>query len=372
MSAPLDLMMIRGSNQAHIIFENFKIPKDQVLGEVEGGAKVIFNGLNKGRAGFGASSAEAARFMLESSLYRVTKREMFTAFGGKQSDLPQVKKYISKMATDACSLREISDMTTALIQKYGDTMNIISECAAIKILATEGSWDTANYSMRLWGGTGTMRGHTGAMELTFRDSWIGIIVEGVNEAMKQLVTGVGVQGVKNDADNIARHLYFPIKIFLSLGKQKKEESQKKKKKFVPDFWNSFIPSVFRLISGMLRFEAGNLSFMDALWLQFYTKIFSIKTAILGLKYGNNMVVRQLELIRMSDITMDLYSLAAVQIKLKNKGEEILPSEKGALKLFVKITKKRIVGNLKELEINNKSDIEEMKLADLWVEEYNSR
>ena len=212
MSKPLDLMMIRGSNQAHITFENFKVPVGDVLGGVEGGAKVIFNGLNKGRAGFGASSAEASRVMFESALERTTEREMFKAFGGKQSDLPQVKKYISRMAVTSCALRAVSDMTTAVIEDYGDEMNIIAECAAIKILGTEGSFDTSTYALRLWGGTGTMRGHSGGMELSFRDSWIGIIVEGVNEAMKQLVTGVGVQAVKNDADIISRHFFALIKM----------------------------------------------------------------------------------------------------------------------------------------------------------------
>lgn len=365
MSNPLELMMIRGSNQAHIVFEDFKIPLNNVLGQIEGGSKVIFNGLNKGRAAFGASSAEGARFMFESALHRTVTREMFKAFGGKQSDLPQVKKYISKIAVTASALRAISDMTTAVIEEYGDRMNIIAECAAIKILATEGSWDAATYAMRLWGGTGTMKGHSGFMELAFRDAWIGIIVEGVNEAMKQLVTGVAVQGVKNDSDTIAKHIFVLFKPF------KKSDDQKKKRKFTPDFMHSFIPAIFRLIGGMTRFEFGKLSFSDALWIQFHTKLLSIKTAMLGLKYGNNMVVRQLELIRMSDIAMDLYSLACVQIKLRNKSE-ISKAEEEALKRFVEITKKRIKNDLQELKIGNEDDKEDTKIADLWIKEAEER
>ncbi len=370
MSAPLDLMMIRGSNQAHITFENFKIPKSQVLGEVEGGAKVIFNGLNKGRAGFGASSAEAARYIFETALEHTIQREMFKAFGGKQSDLPQVKKYISRMAVTVASLKATSDMTTALIQDYGDNMNIIAECAAIKILATEGSWDVATHALRLWGGTGTMKGHSGGMELSLRDAWIGIVVEGVNEAMKQLVTGVGVQGVKSDADTIARHCFALLKPILTLGRSnnKKEDSSKKKRKFVFNFWGSFVPAKWRLASGMLRFEAGNLNLSDAIWLQYHTKILSLKTAILGLKYGNNMVVRQLELIRMSDIAMDLYSLAAAQIKLNNTQLKVKEAEKEALKRFVVITQKRIKENLKDLKINNKDDIDDTNVANCWIKE----
>ena len=363
MSAPLDLMMIRGSNQAHITFDNFKVPVNSVLGEVEGGSKVIFNGLNKGRAGFGASSAEAARYIFESALNHAKKREMFEVFGGKQSDLPQIKKYIAKMAINVSALNAVSDMTTALIQEYGDNMNIIAECAAIKILATEGNWDVTNHAMRIWGGTGTMRGHSGGMELTFRDAWIGIIVEGVNEAMKQLVTGVGVQAVKNDADTIGRHFFSLIKPFIS--SKNKDDGKKKKKKFTPDWFGLFLPANFRLMAGMLKFECGNLNFTDALWLQFYAKILSLKTALLGLKYGNNMVLRQLELIRMSDIAMNLYSIAAVQIRLKSL-ENISPAEKEALKCFIVVTKKTVKEDLKELRINNENDINNTKVADLWI------
>lgn len=372
MSSPLDLMMIRGSNQAHITFENFKIPVNNVLGDVQGGAKVIFNGLNKGRAGFGASSAEAARFVFETALHRAAKREMFKAFGGKQTDLPQVKKYISRMAVASSALRVVSDMTTNLIQEYSDNMNIIAECAAIKILATEGSWDVANYAMRLWGGTGTMRGHSGCMELNFRDAWIGIIVEGVNEAMKQLVTGVGVQGVKDDSDTISRHLFSILKPLIGSSKHKKQDDQssKKKKKFQPDFVKLFIPAVIRLMSGMLHFEKGNLSLKDAFWLQFHSKLLSLKTAMLGLKYGNNMVIRQLELIKMSDIAMDLYSLSAVFIKLEKEkiSKKINLAEQVALERFVKLTKVRVKTALKELTINNSEDNADINVADVWIKE----
>lgn len=371
MSKPLELMMIRGSNQAHIIFENFRVPKDHVLGEIEGGSKVIFNSLNKGRAGFGASSAEAARYIFETALKHTTTREMFVVFGGRQCDLPQVKSYISKMAASVSALRAVSDMTTAIIGKYGDSMNIIAECAAIKILATEGNWDTATYAMRLWGGTGTMRGHFSAMELAFRDAWIGIIVEGVNEAMKQLVTGVGVQAVKNDADTISRHIFYLLKPFMWFTKQKKKEdsAKKKKKVFKPSLFGAFIPACFRLLGALIRFEKGKLNLLDAMWLQYHTKLLSLKTAVLGMKYGNKMLVKQLELIRMSDIAMDLYSLSAVFIKLK--AFNLNEAEKEALKSFIVAAKRRISYNLKELTINNKNDIREIKVADLWIKECNT-
>lgn len=364
MSKPLDLIDIRGSNQAHIVFENFKIPVDRVLGGVDDGSKVIFNGLNKGRAAFGASSAEAARFIFESALKRARRREMFKVFGGKQSDLPQVKIYIANLAVTASALRAVSDITSALIEKYGDEINIIAECAAIKILGTEGAWEAANYGMRIWGGTGTMRGHPGMMELAFRDAWIGIIVEGVNEAMKQLVAGVGVQAAKNDFETIVKHVLFVLNPFRAM---KADDLKKKKKKFTIDIFGSLIPAKLRLIGGLLRFETGKLTFSDALWLQWHTKSLALRTAIMGMVYGNKMVVKQIELIRMADIAMDLYALSAVMVSLRIN-QNLSRAEIAALKRFIQITKEKVSQNLRALHIGNKNDKEDINVADLWINE----
>ena len=81
-----------------------------------------------------------------------------------------------------------------------------------------------------------------------------------------------------------------------------------------------------------------------------------------------MVVRQMELIRMADIAMDLYSLRAVQIKLHNKSISFSGAEKEALKRFAKITKERIKENLNHLKIDNEDDIADTKVADLWIKE----
>jgi hypothetical protein len=86
-----------------------------------------------------------------------------------------------------------------------------------------------------------------------------------------------------------------------------------------------------------------------------------------MKYGNNMVVRQLELIRMSDIAMDLYSITAVLINLK-KDKALSDAEKISLKRFVQITKGEIKEDLKELGIENKNDREDIKVADTWIKD----
>ena len=65
--------------------------------------------------------------------------------------------------------------------------------------------------------------------------------------------------------------------------------------------------------------------------------------------------------------MDLYSVSAVQIKLK-KPHDLSSAETEALKRFVKITKKRIKNILSDLHLGNVDDKEDTKVADLWIKE----
>ena len=128
--------------------------------------------------------------MLHKSVEHANKREMFDVNGGTEADLPQIKSYLGEMAMKSAALEAVSEMTSALIEEKGDDMNIIDICAAIKVISTEWNWDAAQLAMKIHGGAGTRRNVENGMERDFRDAWIGLIVEGVNEAMKQVVVAL--------------------------------------------------------------------------------------------------------------------------------------------------------------------------------------
>lgn len=291
LSRPLQLSGIRGSNQAYMEFHDLEIPVESetgvsnILGGVGGGTGVIFNSLNTGRAGFGSFCAEAAKCAVETSTLEAMQRPRFDEQGGKLADLPQIKKYISEMVVRSEVMDASVDLTTKLIDTY-PKMNIIAECAAIKALATEESWDVTRLAARTLGGQSLMKGYP--LELMMRDMWVPMIVEGVNEAMKQHMVGVGG------------------KPLLKAGPMQ-------------------MPG---LASGRLfKFEKGSLGYDDMMWLQLKTKKLSMMLPMHGAKHVINQrsigegtkksMLDQKGLINIADEAIEVYQATAALLKLED-------------------------------------------------------
>jgi hypothetical protein len=256
--------------------------------------------------------------MLEQSRAHAVKRDMFDLYGGTQDKMPAIKKYVGEMAMKSAALDAVSELTSALIEEKGDKMNIIDISAAIKVISTEWNWDAAQLAMRIHGGAGTMRGADNGMERAFRDAWIGLIVEGVNEAMKQVVVGVGATPALETSEKLLK------------GQGGLSDAYSLVRGFMPRFLS----------------EKGDLDGSDARWIQSRTKELWRKSSAWGARQGTRMMSRQNELIRLSDIALDLYALAAVQLKLK-RTPDLPADEKTSLQEFVTVTKRRIDKNLKD-------------------------
>ena len=297
-SKPLELSGIRGSNQAYIEFHNLEISErndhgvKNILGDVGEGTKVIFNSLNTGRAGFGAFCAESAKVAFNMAVLEAIQRQRFDEHGGRLADLPQVKEYISEMAVRTEALDAAVELTSKLIDTYPH-MNIIAECAAIKALATEEAGDITKIAVRMFGGQSLMKGFPA--ELMMRDMWVPIIVEGVNEALKQHLVGVGVKPLLKASLDPRTHIKREVK--------------------------------------MLKYESGGLSYPSMIWLENKTKLLSARVKTMGVVdklTGKKTMLKQKELIAFADEVIDLYQTAAVMLKLKDlrqKAEKLKPEDK---------------------------------------------
>lgn len=302
-SKPLKLSGIRGSNQAYIEFHDFVIPEvnehgvSNILGEVGEGTKVIFNSLNAGRAGFGSFCAESSKGAFWMAVLEAIQRRRFDEHGGRLADLPNVKRYIAEMAIRTEALDAVVDLTTKLIDTFPH-MNIIAECAAIKALATEESWKIANIAARTFGGQSLQKGYP--IELIMRDMWVPLIVEGVNEALKQHMVGVGSKPALKASTN-------PLAL----------------------------PG---LMASRLKYKTGGLDLNDMWWIQRKTKSYSARALALGLLNGNKTLLKQKELLALADEAIEIYQAAAVLVKLADKN---LPEHtRLALEQFIKNLKRK--------------------------------
>lgn len=390
-SKPLVLDPIRGSMQAHITLKNVKIPKDKVLLNVGDGAKILFESLRKGRAGFAAFCSQAAIELFNQTRFYTENRilNMFKIYRpeGRLIDNPFVQvKHLAPIACKVVGLEAKADMTNALIDQYGDKENIIAESAKIKSTASETLVDVAKTAHRLHGGVGFMKGHLNNIDRTRRDAEVIIPGEGHNDLMDPYSAGVALQGLKNDAEIIQRHIGKLTKnikseileivdlgrylLGKSISRSPKKEGEKPKKEFKVDIRGSLVPAIRRLTNGMTHFEFGPLRWRDALWINIKDKIFAMKIWMLGLRYGEGLVKRQIELATMSKVADGIFSLVSnfdALRKLEGKEDSLSKAKKVTLERAIEITKRQINSDLKQLKWRNKEYDKDQAVVQAWIE-----
>src|SRR5437660_12356988 len=90
-------MGIKGSSTRQVIFEDVKVPVENLLGEIHKGYKIAFNILNIGRLKLGAGTVGGARAALGMAAAYTTERK---AFGKFISEFGMIQKKLARMAAE--------------------------------------------------------------------------------------------------------------------------------------------------------------------------------------------------------------------------------------------------------------------------------
>jgi alkylation response protein AidB-like acyl-CoA dehydrogenase len=174
-----DKLGIRASSTCELIFENCKVPKEQVLGQVGKGYKVAIETLNEGRIGIGAQMVGLAQGAFEYGLNYSKEREQFgkpiSSFQGMQFQLAQA-------ATELEAAR-LMVYNAARMKDAG--MNFIKEAAMAKLYSSQLAQKIASLMVEVLGGNGFTREFPA--EKFYRDSKIGTIYEGTSNMQLQTI-----------------------------------------------------------------------------------------------------------------------------------------------------------------------------------------
>lgn len=351
-SIPIYLSTVKGSYQAWIDFNNYALPPlpiELVLGgekRLGKAAELIVSGLSLGRVGFGPICTELARESRDANLSYQISRKVFPQYGGTLADVPIVKSHDAELESEYAQAEVVSDLITAFIDKYGGGGNGISEAALIKILASEANQKISRRVKTLMGGAGNVVGHVSGTELRERNSEVWVIGEGTVDVLRQLVVGAALKDFEKDGKAVLNFL---------------NRSGKS------SFWRDVIPAVTRFIKRMLSYEKGVLNFFDALWLQIQSKLLALKVSLLGLKYGDDLELKQRELVRMHGIVEGIVSVAIVQNELNTA--QMSERKRLALRKAIINSKEKIKDNLSKLTLSpNKEDKLDDKIVKAAVEE----
>src|SRR3954449_12973226 len=207
-------MGLHGSSTTALIFQDVKVPAENVLGEVGKGHKVAFNVLNFARFKLGAMCGGGATAAIgESARYAATRRQFNTpiaSFGAIKHKLGEmvVRTYaVESMLYRIAGLVDARIDATPHDPKDGgaalaafEEYNV--EASIAKVAGSEALNYVLDENIQIHGGNGFV--HDYPAERHYRDARVNRIFEGTNEINRLLIPGMLIRrALKGDLGLIA-------------------------------------------------------------------------------------------------------------------------------------------------------------------------
>jgi acyl-CoA dehydrogenase family protein 9 len=195
---------IKGSSTTAVYFEDVRVPKENVLGQVGGGFKVAMSILNNGRLGLAAGAVGAAKQLIRLAIAHATSRRQF---GRTISEFGIIKDKIATMMVHCFAAESMTYLTTGLIDRGVEDYSVESACC--KVFGSEMLWRVANEALQIAAGAGYMKEYP--YERLQRDARINLIFEGTNEILRCYIALTGMQGPGDRLAQLAEAIKFPLK-----------------------------------------------------------------------------------------------------------------------------------------------------------------
>ncbi len=174
-----DKMGIRGTSTAELVFEELRVPQENVLGKVGEGFVTFMKTLDMGRLTLGAAALGGAQLSLEASVRWAKTRKQF---GAELAHKQSVQWMIANMATEIEALRSLIYRVAWMV----DTGQSFTQLAAMcKLYGSEVNCRAIDLALQIHGGLGYSRDFP--IEQGFRDARINEIFEGTNEIQRIVI-----------------------------------------------------------------------------------------------------------------------------------------------------------------------------------------
>ena len=173
-------MGIRGSATYELIFENVKVPKENLLGEVGKGFKIAMTTLDGGRIGIGAQALGIAQGSIDECVKYVSER---VQFGKKISQFQNTQFQLADMQTKTDAARLLIYRAAQAKQDHEPYNHL---AAMGKLFASENASNVTCRTLQLIGGYGYTRDYP--FERMMRDAKITEIYEGTSEVQRMVVS----------------------------------------------------------------------------------------------------------------------------------------------------------------------------------------
>lgn len=181
LGAKEDKLGIRASSTSNLIFDNVRIPKENLLGKEGDGFKIAMKTLDGGRIGVAGQAVGIASASIDCAANYALERQ---AFGKPIASLQSIQNKISAMSVARDSSRLLM-WRAAMLKDAGE--KYIREAAMAKLAASEAATMCSHQAIQVLGGMGYVSDMPA--ERHYRDARITEIYEGTSEIQHLVIAG---------------------------------------------------------------------------------------------------------------------------------------------------------------------------------------
>ena len=175
-----DKMGLRASDTVDLLFEDCRIPAEDMLGKEGEGFKIAMTGLDGGRIGISAQSVGVAQAALDAAIQYAKEREQF---GQSISRFQGLRWIVADMATEIEAARQLM-LSASAMKDRGE--NYTAQASMAKLFSSEMVNRVTAKALQIHGGYGYIKEYP--VERYYRDARVFTIYEGTSEIQRIVIS----------------------------------------------------------------------------------------------------------------------------------------------------------------------------------------
>jgi alkylation response protein AidB-like acyl-CoA dehydrogenase len=177
-----DKMGLRGVATSDIVLEDVRVPKSEILGELDRGFITAMKTLSIGRIGVGTQGIGISQGAMDEAVKYIRERKQF---GKRLADFQALQFKIADMETKLNAARLLVYNAAYLMDQGED---VTKAASMAKLFATESALEIVSDALQMHGGYGYIKEYS--IERLYRDARVLTIFEGTSQIQQMVISGI--------------------------------------------------------------------------------------------------------------------------------------------------------------------------------------